>query len=123
VLFFVLYSVFRKQPGNAGVYFTRHMLREKEKEVKKQPFSFEALVPSAGWVKKSWDPTEDDILHSSGLDAVVFLRIFIFGSVSFPTLKVLNPPPPPNPHLWVSLFFYPNFFETPPILKFQSTLL
>ncbi|KAH9576159.1 hypothetical protein CY35_01G147600 [Sphagnum magellanicum] len=79
VLFFVLYSVFRKQPGNAGVYFTRHMLREKEKEVKKQPFSFEALVPSAGWVKKSWDPTEDDILHSSGLDAVVFLRIFIFG--------------------------------------------
>jgi hypothetical protein len=122
VLFFVLYSVFRKQPGNAGVYFTRHMLREKEKEVKKQPFSFEALVPSAGWVKKSWDPTEDDILHSSGLDAVVFLRIFIFGSVSFSTLKVLNPPQP-NPHLWVSLFFYPKISETPPILKFQSTLL
>jgi hypothetical protein len=125
VLFFVLYSVFRKQPGNAGVYFTRHMLREKEKEVKKQPFSFEALVPSAGWVKKSWDPTEDDILHSSGLDAVVFLRIFIFGSVSFSTLKILktSSSPPPNPHLWVGLFFYPKISETPPILKYQSTLL
>lgn len=82
VLFFALYSVFRKQHANAGVYFTRHLLRERRR-VKvagedKDTFSLESLVPSAGWVKRAWDPTEEDILKSSGLDAVVFLRIFSF---------------------------------------------
>ncbi|KAG0559254.1 hypothetical protein KC19_10G090800 [Ceratodon purpureus] len=82
VLFFALYSVFRKQHANAGVYFTRHLLRERQRMQdagdEKETFTFESLVPSAGWVKRAWDPTEDDILKSSGLDAVVFLRIFSF---------------------------------------------
>lgn len=82
VLFFILYSVFRKQPTNAGVYFTRHLLRERQRVKaageEKETFSLERLVPSAGWVKRAWDPTEEDILKSSGVDAVVFLRIFIF---------------------------------------------
>jgi hypothetical protein len=82
VLFFILYSVFRKQPANAGVYFTRHLLRERQRVKaageEKETFSLERLVPSAGWVKRAWDPTEEDILKSSGVDAVVFLRIFIF---------------------------------------------
>lgn len=83
--FLLLYSVFRKQPSNAGVYFTRHLLRERRSkaengnEDEKEKFSFENLVPSAGWAKHALKATEDDILHSSGLDAVVFLRIFIFG--------------------------------------------
>lgn len=82
ILFFALYSVFRKQHANAGVYFTRHLLRERQRMKvageEKDTFSLERLVPSAGWVKRAWDPTEEDILKSSGVDAVVFLRIFIF---------------------------------------------
>jgi hypothetical protein len=82
ILFFALYSVFRKQHGNAGVYFTRHLLRERQRMQdtgdEKETFTFESLVPSAGWVKRAWDATEEDILKSSGLDAVVFLRIFNF---------------------------------------------
>lgn len=84
--FLLLYSVFRKQPSNAGVYFTRHLLRERRsraengnEDEEKEKFSFENLVPSAGWAKRALEATEDDILHSSGLDAVVFLRIFSFG--------------------------------------------
>ncbi len=86
ILFLVLYSVFRKLPGNRGVYNTREMLRESQckegkKEEEKQPFALENLVPSAGWVKQAWDLSDDDILQSAGLDALVFLRIFVFGSV------------------------------------------
>lgn len=81
VLFFALYSVFRKQHANAGVYFTRHLLRERQRMKaageEKDSFTLESLVPSAGWVKRAWDPTEKEILKSSGVDAVVFLRIFI----------------------------------------------
>lgn len=82
LLFFLLYSIFRKQHGNAGVYFTRHVLRERKRanaaDEDNDSFSLDSLVPSAGWVKRAWDPTEQDILKSSGVDAVVFLRIFIF---------------------------------------------
>jgi hypothetical protein len=82
LLFFLLYSIFRKQHGNAGVYFTRHVLRERKRAnaagEENDSFSLDSLVPSAGWVKRAWDPTEQDILKSSGVDAVVFLRIFIF---------------------------------------------
>jgi len=86
ILFLVLYSVFRKLPGNRGVYNTREMLRESQckegkKEEEKQPFALENLVPSAGWVQQAWDLSDDDILQSAGLDALVFLRIFVFGSV------------------------------------------
>ncbi|KAG0585456.1 hypothetical protein M758_2G012200 [Ceratodon purpureus] len=78
ILFLVLYSVFRKNPRNAGVYNTRQMLRERRKEVKREPFSLDNLLPSPGWLVRAWNPSEDEILESAGLDAVVFLRIFKF---------------------------------------------
>ncbi|XP_024401372.2 CSC1-like protein HYP1 [Physcomitrium patens] len=77
-LFLLLYSVFRKNPRNAGVYSTRQMLREKRKEVKREPFSLNNLLPSPGWLVRAWNPSEDEILETAGLDAVVFLRIFKF---------------------------------------------
>ena len=81
ILFLVLYSVFRKNPRNAGVYSTRQMLRERRKEVQREPFSLDNLLPSPGWLVRAWNPSEGEILESAGLDAVVFLRIFKFWSV------------------------------------------
>lgn len=82
-IFLILYSIFRNQPENAGVYSTRQMLRDQRKEVKeRQPFSIHTLLPSPGWVTRAWNPSEDDIMESAGLDAVVFLRIFKFWWVS-----------------------------------------
>lgn len=80
-LFLLLYSVFRKNPRNAGVYNTRQMLREKRKEVKREPFTLGNLLPSPGWLVRAWNPSEEEILASAGLDAVVFLRMFKFWSV------------------------------------------
>ncbi|GLJ27283.1 hypothetical protein SUGI_0535560 [Cryptomeria japonica] len=36
------------------------------------------LIPSAGWIMKAWETSEEDILAYAGLDALVFIRIFVF---------------------------------------------
>lgn len=77
-LFFALYSVLRKQPGNSYLYFSRHILHEKKEKKSTGHFTLGNFVPSAGWVMKAWRHTEDEILETVGLDAVVFLRIFLF---------------------------------------------
>ncbi|RRT40681.1 hypothetical protein B296_00043704 [Ensete ventricosum] len=75
-LFLSLYSILRKQPSNVYVYFGRRL--EKENSRNEDPFTLERFVPSASWIVKAWEVTEDEILSIGGLDAVVFLRIFVF---------------------------------------------
>ncbi|KAL6136538.1 hypothetical protein ACLB2K_061833 [Fragaria x ananassa] len=85
LLFFTLYSILKKQPINAKVYAPRFVAaKEKEKE-KESPseteangFNFERLLPTAGWVRRAWQPSEDQFLSATSLDAVVFMRIFVF---------------------------------------------
>ncbi|MFS7897405.1 putative calcium-dependent channel, 7TM region phosphate [Helianthus anomalus] len=92
-LFFTLYSVLRKQPGNADVYAPRLVA-----EGKLEPrinFNLERLLPSAGWVSSSWHPTEEELLSRAGLDGVVFMRIIIFRRnryilITYCSLKVFS---------------------------------
>ncbi|KAF6171768.1 hypothetical protein GIB67_007289 [Kingdonia uniflora] len=76
VLYFTLYSILRKQPGNIHVYAPR--LVAEGKSQKKTHFNIDRLLPSTGWVKRAWTLTEDEIMSVSGLDGVVFLRIITF---------------------------------------------
>lgn len=76
LLFFTLYSILRKQPGNITVYAPRLVAEHKIKE--RRQFNLESLLPSAWWVRQAWQPTEEELLSLLGLDAVVFMRIFIF---------------------------------------------
>ena len=41
-------------------------------------FNIEDLLPSLGWVGAAWRVSEDELLASSGLDDVVFMRMFVF---------------------------------------------
>lgn len=75
-LFFTLYSILRKQPGNIHVYAPRLVAEGKSQRT--NHFNLDRLLPSAGWVTRAWQPSEEDLLSTSGLDAVVFMRIFIF---------------------------------------------
>ncbi|KAM3286497.1 CSC1-like protein HYP1 isoform X1 [Capsicum chacoense] len=79
-LFFTLYSILRKQPGNAEVYAPRLVAEGKSQQT---DFSLERILPSAGWVTRAWRPSEAELLSTSGLDAVVFMRIFIFSAKVF----------------------------------------
>ncbi|KAF3444800.1 hypothetical protein FNV43_RR14493 [Rhamnella rubrinervis] len=76
LLFFTLYSILRKQPGNVRVYAPR-LVAEGEAQ-RTGHFNFESLLPTAGWVRRAWQPSEDQLLSTLGLDAVVFMRIFVF---------------------------------------------
>jgi len=76
LLYITLYSILRKQPGNITVYAPR-LIAEHKGERRRQ-FNLESLLPSAGWLRQAWQPTEGDLLSLLGLDAVVFMRIFIF---------------------------------------------
>ncbi|XP_050379817.1 CSC1-like protein HYP1 [Argentina anserina] len=79
LLFFTLYSILRKQPSNAKVYAPRSVAaKEKDAPTESNAFNFERLLPTAGWVTRAWHPSEDQLLSVTSLDAVVFMRIFVF---------------------------------------------
>ncbi|CAK8533470.1 unnamed protein product [Lathyrus sativus] len=76
LLFFTLYSILRRQPGNITVYAPRLVAEGKVKEGGQ--FNLERLLPTAGWVRKAWELSEEEFLSNSGLDAFVFMRMFVF---------------------------------------------
>lgn len=76
VLFFILYSILRKQPNNYEVYVPRLLAEGNSK--RRSQFNLERLIPSAGWITRAWKLSEEEILSSSGLDAVVFMRVITF---------------------------------------------
>ncbi|KAI3452270.1 hypothetical protein Pfo_008935 [Paulownia fortunei] len=65
------------RPSNADLYIPRLVAEGKLQE--EDEFSVGRLLSSVKWVKRAWQPSEDELLSNSGLDAVVFMRIFIFG--------------------------------------------
>ncbi|KAE8676448.1 CSC1-like protein RXW8 [Hibiscus syriacus] len=71
-----LYSVLRKQPSNASVYFTRRFISEPIQH--DDPFGLHRFVPSAGWLMRAWQATDEELLEAGGVDAVVFMRIVVF---------------------------------------------
>ncbi|KAI3796068.1 hypothetical protein L1987_38731 [Smallanthus sonchifolius] len=78
IIFFTLYSILRKQPGNYKVYAPRLLAEGIASTRRPRPFHFNRLLPNASWIKNAWHPSEEQLLSYSGLDAVVFMRIIIF---------------------------------------------
>ncbi|KAK4279399.1 hypothetical protein QN277_011186 [Acacia crassicarpa] len=75
-LFFTLYSILRKLPGNITVYAPRLVAEGKLHQ--EDHFNLAQLLPTSSWVKKAWEASEDELISKSGLDAFIFMRIFIF---------------------------------------------
>ncbi|XP_065856171.1 CSC1-like protein HYP1 [Euphorbia lathyris] len=76
-LFFTLYSILRKQPGNVFVYAPR-LIEKKKSEQEADDFNLERLLPSTDWAKTAWELSDDELLSISGLDALVLVRAFVF---------------------------------------------
>lgn len=75
-LFFTLYSLLRKQPCNLTVYAPRLVSERKRQEGAQS--NLERLLASTDWVREAWETTEEEFLSTAGLDAFVFMRIFVF---------------------------------------------
>ncbi|XP_061344429.1 CSC1-like protein RXW8 [Gastrolobium bilobum] len=85
VVLFSLYSILRKQPSNVNVYFGRKLNCWHSRKVD----LLERFVPSPDWVMKAWESTQDEILSSGGLDAVVFCRMLVFSIRVFSVAAVI----------------------------------
>ncbi|KAL9226181.1 hypothetical protein vseg_002022 [Gypsophila vaccaria] len=74
ILFFILYSFLRNQPGHFNVFVPRLLAANK---IQRSRF-LQRFIPNSAWVRAAWKLSEDELLSSSGLDAVVFIRIITF---------------------------------------------
>lgn len=73
-----LFSILKKQPSNACIYYAHRL-----SQCQYIPFdnsTIQRFIPSISWISKAaFHVTEDDILQSHGLDALVIIRLFKFG--------------------------------------------
>ncbi|XP_052731870.1 CSC1-like protein RXW8 isoform X8 [Vigna angularis] len=75
VVLFSLYSILRKQPSNVNVYFGKRLASRCSKS---RDLCLDRFVPSPTWVMKAWETTQEEMLTTCGLDAVVFSRMVVF---------------------------------------------
>ncbi|CAH8268604.1 unnamed protein product [Arabidopsis lyrata] len=76
-----LFSVLKKQPRNAVVYYARRLSDRHHH----RPLSLHSslclprFLPSVAWIPRAFRVPEDEILSRHGLDALVLIRLFKFG--------------------------------------------
>ncbi|XP_047322056.1 CSC1-like protein RXW8 isoform X2 [Impatiens glandulifera] len=88
VVLLSLYSILRKQPTNASVYFGQRLAHVRKKH--RGHFSFDRFVPSPGWLVKAWETSEEEIHSIGGLDAVVFIRLIVFSIRTFSIAAIIG---------------------------------
>ncbi|CAN6444001.1 unnamed protein product [Victoria cruziana] len=89
----VLFSIFKKQPGNAVVYRARIMSRDERAfpaSYHDGVFSSRRFLPSFEWVGRAFQVTEDELMRVCGLDALVVIRLFKFGIKLFVPCTILG---------------------------------
>ncbi len=80
LIILTLFSIFKKQPSNAPIYYARRISHRHHIHFH-QSLSLRRFLPSVSWIPRAFRVTEDEILDSTGLDALVIIRLFKFGSV------------------------------------------
>lgn len=79
ILILSLFSILKKQPFYAPVYYARRLSLGHRSD--HQSFNFRRLLPELNWISRAVRVTEEEILDNCGLDVLVFVRLFKFGSV------------------------------------------
>ncbi|OAY81991.1 CSC1-like protein [Ananas comosus] len=83
VVVLTLFSVLKRQPGNAPVYFARRIAAG-------EPLPLDRLRPSFAWILAAFRLSDDDVLRHRGLDALVLLRLFKFGIKFFTVCSIVG---------------------------------
>ncbi|KAL2337143.1 hypothetical protein Fmac_011589 [Flemingia macrophylla] len=74
-----LFSVLKKQPSNASIYYALPLARRHHVPFQSPPSLLRRFLPSVAWVSRAFRVTEDEIVDAHGLDALVVIRLFKFG--------------------------------------------
>lgn len=80
LLLLSLFSILKKQPSNADIYYARRLAKNQQIPFD-SIFTLRRYLPSVSWISHAFRVSEDEILDSAGLDALVVIRLFKFGSV------------------------------------------
>lgn len=83
-----LFSLLKKQPGNAPVYLARRMAAGGGGGG--LPLGHGRLTPSFRWIRAALRLSEDDVLRRHGLDALVVVRLFKFGIKCFAVCSIVG---------------------------------
>lgn len=75
-----LFSILKKQPSNADVYYARRLSKNHRVSFDSY-FTLRRYLPSVSWISRAFRVTQDEILDTAGLDALVVIRLFKFGLV------------------------------------------
>ncbi|KAL6853433.1 hypothetical protein ACP4OV_019462 [Aristida adscensionis] len=87
-----LFSLLKKQPGNAPVYLPRRMAAGADRGGGGGllPLGHGRLTPSFRWIGAAFRLTEEDVLRRHGLDALVVIRLFKFGIRCFTICSIVG---------------------------------
>ncbi|PKI63007.1 hypothetical protein CRG98_016646 [Punica granatum] len=84
-----LFSIFKKQPSTAPVYYARR-LSQRSRVPFDPPLTFRRFTPSVSWILRAFRVTEDEVIESSGLDALIIIRLFKFGIKFFVVCSLIG---------------------------------
>ncbi|KAA8537311.1 hypothetical protein F0562_027002 [Nyssa sinensis] len=73
-----LFSILKKQPSNACIYYARR-LSLKHYIPFEHSFTIHRFLPSVSWITRAIRVTEEEIIETGGLDALIMIRLFKFG--------------------------------------------
>ncbi|XP_068499135.1 CSC1-like protein At3g54510 isoform X4 [Phaseolus vulgaris] len=85
-----LFSVLKKQPSNASVYYARPLSHRRQIPVHSPSSPLRRFLPSVAWVFRAFNVTEAEILDAHGLDALVIIRLFKFGIKLFTVCSLVG---------------------------------
>ncbi|PON49714.1 Calcium-dependent channel [Trema orientale] len=87
-----LFSILKKQPSNAPIYYARRLSNDMSFQmIHFEPsFTLRRFLPSVSWISRAFRVSETEILHNSGLDALVVIRLFKFGIKFFVVCSIVG---------------------------------
>ncbi|TXG55960.1 hypothetical protein EZV62_017273 [Acer yangbiense] len=74
-----LFSILKKQPSNAPIYYARRLSQDPDNVTFHSSFTLSRFLPSISWISRASRVSEDQILQTSGLDALLVIRLLKFG--------------------------------------------
>ncbi|KAK3024992.1 hypothetical protein RJ639_044369 [Escallonia herrerae] len=75
-----VFSILKKQPSNAPIYFARRLSLGQAHDIIFPRSTLHRLLPSIDWIRRALRVTEDEIIQTCGLDALILIKVFKFGS-------------------------------------------
>ncbi|KAK2979205.1 hypothetical protein RJ640_027499 [Escallonia rubra] len=74
-----VFSILKKQPSNAPIYFARRLSLGQAHDIIFPRSTLHRLLPSIDWIRRALRVTEDEIIQTCGLDALILIKVFKFG--------------------------------------------